>query len=124
VPVLAIWLLAGCGGAGASDEQQVRATLDDFRRATSARDYKALCERILAPALVRTAEQVGLTCETALAKGFEDVENPQLSVGQVTIGNGKATAQVRSSAAGEVPSEDTVELVEVAGRWRISRLAG
>ena len=33
-----------------------------------------------------------------------------------------ATAQVRSSAAGQKPSEDTVELVRVDDGWRIASL--
>ena len=33
-----------------------------------------------------------------------------------------ATAEVRSSAEGQRPSEDTVELVRVDGRWRIASL--
>ena len=50
---LAAALLAGCGDSGPSAEQQVRTTLDEFGRATAAKDYQALCDRIFAPQLVR-----------------------------------------------------------------------
>jgi len=120
--LLALCVLVGCGDSGPSDEEQIRSTLTAFGRATGERDYAALCERILAPALVETVERIGLPCEQALAKGFEDVREPQLSVGAVTIKDDTATAQVRSSAEGQEPSEDTVDLVRVGDAWRIQSL--
>jgi hypothetical protein len=120
--VLALVLAAGCGDSGPSDEEQVRATLREFVRATEERDYAALCERVLAPELVQSVRQVGLPCELALEKGFEDVESPRLAVGAVTVNEDKATAEVRSSAQGESPSEDTIELVRVGEGWRIASL--
>ena len=120
--VLALVLAAGCGESGPGDEEQVRATLREFQRATAERDYAALCERVLAPALVESVRQVGLPCEMALEKGFEDVESPRLAVGAITVEDDRATAEVRSSAAGQSPSEDTVELVKVGEDWRIASL--
>jgi hypothetical protein len=120
--VLAVASLVGCGESGASDEQQVRATLAEFARATEARDYKALCERVFAPKLIETVKQIGLPCEVALEKGFEDVRDPRLTVGAIEVRDDRATAEVRSSAAGESPSQDTVELVRVGDGWRIDSL--
>ena len=120
--LLALCVMVGCGDSGPSDEEQIRSTLSAFGRATGERDYAALCDRILAPDLVQTVEQIGLPCEQALAKGFEDVRKPQLSVGEVTVNDDRATAQVRSSAEGQEPSEDTVALVRVGDAWRIDSL--
>ena len=120
--VLAVCALAGCGDSGPSDEQQIRAALAEFERATAARDYQALCDRVLAPELIETVKQIGLPCELALQKGFEDVENPRLTVGAVEVDGDNATAEVRSSAAGESPSEDTVELVKIRDGWRVASL--
>ena len=114
--------LAGCGDSGPSDEAQIRSALDEFRQATAAKDYTALCDRVLAPKLIETVEQIGLPCEMALKKGFEDVREPRISVGAVTVEGDTATAEVRSSAEGQKPSEDTVELVRVDDRWRIASL--
>ena len=50
------------------------------------------------------------------------MREPRLSVGAVTVDGDTATAEVRSSAAGQEPSEDTVELVRVDDRWRIASL--
>ena len=77
---------------------------------------------MLAPALIETVEQIGLPCETALEKGIEGVRDPRISIGAVTVDGDAATAQVRSSAAGQEPSEDTVRLVRVDDAWRIASL--
>jgi hypothetical protein len=120
--VLAACALVGCGESGPSDEEQIRSTLAAFQRATADRDYGALCDRILAPELIETVKQIGLPCAVALEKGFEDVRDPRLTVGSITVADDSATAQVRSSAAGQTPSEDTVELVRVGDGWRIASL--
>jgi hypothetical protein len=114
--------VAGCGG-GPSDEQQVRDTLAAFGRATARHDYAALCERILAPRLVRSVNQAGLPCEEALRRGFEGVRDPRIVVGAVRVLGDHATAEVRTSAAGQEPSRDTVELERFEDGWRISSLA-
>ena len=119
---LAALALAGCGDSGPSDEAQIRSALEEFQRATAAKDYAALCDRVLAPKLIQTVEQVGLECEMALEKGFEGVRDPRISVGSVTVDGDSATAQVRCSAAGQDPSEDTVRLVRVDDAWRIASL--
>jgi len=124
--VVAGLALAGCGDDddGPPPDRLVRATLADFGRATAAKDYKALCSRILAPALVEQVTSIGLPCEVALRQGLGTVRQPRLTVGRVQVQGDRATAEVRSSAAGQEPSRDTVELQRVAGRWRISSLAG
>ena len=115
-------LLAACG-AGPSDEQQVRDTLAAFGRATARHDYKALCERILAPRLVRSVADAGVPCVEALRRGFEGVRDPRISVGAVRVIGARATAEVRTSAAGQQPSRDTVALVKTDAGWRIASLA-
>ena len=120
--LLACALLAGCGESEPSPEQQVRQALSDFGRATAAKDYQALCDRIFAPQLVDDLRQVGLPCEVAMQRSLQDVEEPSISVGKVTIAEQRATAEVRSSAKGQTPSQDTIELVEIDGAWRIASL--
>ena len=112
----------GCGDSGPSDEAQIRSTLGEFQRATAEGDVAALCDRILAPDLVETVESIGLSCETAIGRAFGDVEDPRLSIGEVSVDGDRATAQVRSSARGQEPSEDAVELVRLDGAWRVASL--
>ena len=124
VSALALALvLAGCGGSEPSDEEQVRTTLTDFSRATAAKDYQALCDRILAPSLIADLKKIGLPCEIALQQGLGDVKQPRLIVGDVEVKGKTATAQVRTSAEGQPPSSDTIELEHTDKGWQISSLA-
>jgi hypothetical protein len=50
------------------------------------------------------------------------VRDPRLSIGQVTVHGDTATAEVRTSAAGQQPSRDTLQLQRVRGSWRIASL--
>ncbi|HWT24070.1 MAG TPA: hypothetical protein VN213_11240 [Solirubrobacteraceae bacterium] len=119
--LLAVAWLAACGG-GASDEDRVRETLAAFGRATARQDYGMLCRRILAPRLVRSVRQAGIPCERALRAGFAGVRDPRISVGAVRVDGDRATAEVRTSAAGQEPSRDTVALEKLDGTWRIASL--
>ena len=101
----------------------MRATLTDFSRATAAKDYQALCDRLLAPSLIADLKKIGLPCEIALQQGLGDVRQPRLIVGQVTLRIKTAVAEVRTTAEGEEPSKDTVELQRTDKGWRIASLA-
>jgi hypothetical protein len=115
--------LAGCGSVtGPSDEQLVARTVTAFGRATAAKDYAALCNRLLAPSLIDKVEQIGLPCEQALAKALGDVEDPRLTIGEIKVTGDRATAEIRTSAAGQAPSRDTLELEKVREGWRIASL--
>jgi hypothetical protein len=116
-------VLAGCGDSGPTDEEQVRSTLTEFSRATAAKDYQALCDRILAPSLIADLKKIGLPCEIALQQGLGDVKQPRLIVGAVKVKGKTATAQVRTSAEGQPPSSDTIELDHTDKGWQIASLA-
>jgi Putative lumazine-binding len=119
---VALLVLAGCGEQGPSPEQQVRDAVAEFGRATAAKDYRTLCDRLLAPSLVEEVESIGLPCEVALRQGLGQVRDPRLTIGRIEVRDDRASAQVRTTAAGEQPSEDTLELVDVDGSWKISSL--
>ena len=114
--------LAGCGESEPTPEEEVRTTLTAFSRATAAKDYQALCDRLLAPSLIADLKKIGLPCEIALQQGLGDVKQPRLIVGHVTVKGKRATAEVRTSAEGQAPSRDTIELQETEEGWRISSL--
>jgi hypothetical protein len=116
-------VLAGCGDSGPTDEQQVRNTLTAFSKATAAKDYQRLCDKILAPSLIADLKKIGLPCEIALQQGLGEVKQPRLIVGDVKVTGKKATAQVRTSAEGQPPSSDTIELERTDEGWRIASLA-
>jgi hypothetical protein len=124
-PLAALLALAGllcaCGG-GPSDTERVYAVVAAFGKATAAKDYQRLCDRLLAPKLVSEVEAQGLPCEVALKQGLGEVKAPKLTIGQIEVRDDKATADVLSSAAGEPPSRDTLELVRVSDAWHIASL--
>jgi hypothetical protein len=121
-PALALALLAGCGDAGPTPEEQVRTTVSEFGRATAAKDYATLCSRLLSPDLVEQVTEIGLPCEQAMRRGLARVREPRLTIGRVQIDGERATAEIRTSAAGEAPSKDTLRLVNVNGTWKIASL--
>lgn len=114
--------LGGCGESEPTDEEQVRSTLSAFSKATADKDYQRLCDRLLAPSLLTDLKKIGLPCEIALQQGLGEVKQPRLIVGDVTVKGKKASAQVKSSAEGQAPSSDTVELELTEDGWRISSL--
>lgn len=109
--------------AGPDAEREVRATLEEYAEATRDKDYQRLCDELYARDLVERIRAAGLPCEVALRTGLENRQNPQLEVQAVEVSGDQALAKVRSSAAGEVPSVDTVRLVEQDGRWRVAALS-
>jgi hypothetical protein len=117
----ALALLAGCGGG---DEQQVRDTLARFQTATEKQDYRALCTKLLAHAVIAKLRSVGLPCEVALQTGLGSVRQPKLKVTKVKIRGSTALALVRSHAAGQSTSTDTIRLVKEDGDWRLTALSG
>jgi hypothetical protein len=121
VALLAGVALVGCGG-GPTEEEQVRETVDAFSKATAAKDYDKLCKQLLAPKLLEQVGQAGLPCEVALSKGLGDVKDPKVTVGTITVNGDEATADIRTSAAGQPPSRDTLKLSKIGGRWQITSL--
>jgi hypothetical protein len=113
----------GCGESEPTQEEQVRTTLTAFSRATAAKDYQALCDKLLAPSLISDLKKIGLPCEIALQQGLGEVREPRLIIGRVTVKGKTAVAEVRTTAEGEAPSKDTVELARTEAGWRIASLA-
>ncbi len=120
--ILAIALAAA--GCGSSNEQQVRDTLARYEQATARQDYDALCNKVLAQSLIDRLAQVGLPCDQALRIGLGTVRNPKLQVLKIKITDKLALALVRSSAAGQPTSTDTIRLTKTGDSWRISSLSG
>ncbi len=123
VTVLAIAAAVALSGCGRSDERKVADTLDAFATAVAAKDYQRLCDDLFAPELIESLRGVNLPCEVALKTGFEDTQKPRIEVKSVKVDGDRAQARVRSTAANQPPSEDTVELVKVDGKWRVASLA-
>jgi hypothetical protein len=116
--------LPGCGGRTPSDEEQIRDVLATFARSVEKRDYQRLCDDVFAPKLLDGLRGIGLPCEVALRNSLGEVQDPRLTVGGVTVRGDRATAEVRTSAEGQAPSSDRLELQRVDGTWKVSALSG
>jgi hypothetical protein len=124
-PIAAVLAVSGvlCGcGDGPSDTERVHDVVEAFGQASAAKDYQRLCDDLLAPKLVSEVESAGLPCELALKQGLGDVASPKLTIGTIRVSGDSATADVQSSARGEQPSRDTLQLVRVDDSWRIASL--
>jgi len=124
-PIVAVLAVAGvcCGcGGGPTDTEQVHDVVTAFGQASAAKDYQRLCDDLLAPKLVSDVESAGLPCELALKQGLGEVASPRLTIGEIRVDGDSATADVQSSARGEQPSRDTLQLVRVGESWRIASL--
>lgn len=108
---------------GPDSEEQVGETLDRYAQATREKDYQTLCDDLYASDLVERIRAAGLPCEVALRTGLEDRQNPQLQVLGVDVTGDTAAARVRSTAVGEVPSVDTVGLINEDGDWKVASLS-
>jgi hypothetical protein len=118
--VLALALsLAGCG---ASDSDQVQATLSQFAHAVANRNAKPICDRVLAPELVARLEGVGLSCEYAIDHFFFSckLQHPTITVGKVAISGDKAKALVYAGAAGQSGGIFAIGLVRTSQGWRVA----
>ena len=59
----------------------MRDTLAHFQKATEKQDYRALCTKLLARAVIARLRSVGLPCEVALQTGLGSVRQPKLNKG-------------------------------------------
>jgi hypothetical protein len=119
--VAVLGAVSGCGD-GPSESERVHGVVEAFGDASAAKDYQRLCDELLAPKLVEEVESAGLPCEVALKQGLGAVSSPRLTIGKIAVSGDSATADVQSSAAGEKPSRDTLQLVRVDDSWRIASL--
>jgi hypothetical protein len=129
VLVLAL-AVAGCGadeeaggGGGLPAEQQVRAVVARFGVATRAKDYQQICDRLLSKDLVAKIEAIGLPCESAVQRGLGGVRNPTLEINEVSISGNRALVSIHTTAIGEAPSDDALQVVREDGEWKIASLA-
>ena len=113
--------LTACGRGSA--EQDVRATLERFADATARKDYQRLCDELFSRKLVEEVRRT-VPCEVALqSSSLDEAQSPELVIRSIEVDGDTATAVVRTSAANQPASEDTVRLVREDEQWRIAALA-
>ena len=117
---------AGCGSKAAkppSREQQVRSVVTAYGQATARKDVQLICDHLIATRLVAEVEATGLPCELALKTGLAAVRDPRLRIDGLRFERDRALVRVHTTATGQPPSDDTLELRHEGRRgWRISAL--
>jgi len=124
VAATAVTALALPACADEDQSEAVRTTLERFGRATAEKDYQTICDELFAPQLLTEVRRAGLPCEIALRRStLAEAQRPTLTVRSVSVNGDRASARIRTGAANQPPSEDTVQLVQQDGAWRILSLA-
>jgi hypothetical protein len=118
--VCAAVVLSGCG---ASAQGQVQSKVNQFLGAIAAHNYRTLCSEVLAPSLLARLKGGGITCEQAMRISLEDVHDPILSIGRITVNGSRAQAITLSGAEGQKGAFESIQLVDTGSGWRISSLA-
>jgi predicted DNA-binding transcriptional regulator YafY len=124
-------LAAGCGadeeggggGGGVPADQQVRAVVARFGVATRTKDYQEICDNLLSQDLVDRIEAIGLPCESAVSRGLGDVRDPTIAISEVSISGSRALVSIHTTATGQDPSDDALQVVRENGEWKIASLA-
>jgi hypothetical protein len=121
-------LPAGCGGGGGQEPKpvqgsakEVAAVVARLDAATRARRFSEVCDRLMDPT---TRERAGGgDCARQLREAAAGVRRPRVALVSIRIAGPRAQARVRSSAAGQAPVKETLDLVRRGGEYRIASLS-
>jgi hypothetical protein len=105
--LLAVLVLAGCGGSRASDAKRIRSVLEEVDR-----DPAALCSRYATTALLTALGGVGKCEALARRPGAKD---PSARIGAIVVAGDEAQASVSG-----VHGKRTVRLQKRGGSWRVA----
>jgi len=113
---------SGCGEDEPTPEEAVRAKLGELAQAIRGQQWSTLCDSVLDPSLVEDLKQTGLPCEPTMERSLGDVRGVELTIGRIRVEGAEASAEVRTTAEGQQPSRDIVQLVRGRDGWRVSEL--
>lgn len=97
--------------------------MQQFARATAAKQVHTLCTQVLAPALVARLTAAGISCDQAMRIFVGSVTDPTLTVAKITVNGNRASAVVRAGASGQPSSVERIELIQTGNGWRLASLA-
>jgi hypothetical protein len=114
---------AGCGDSGTTPADAARDVVTKFGAASAKKDYQTICDKLIARSLSDNVEEFGLPCELAFKQGLDAVVRPKLVIRRLTVKGDTAKVTIRTTAANQPPSDDTLTLRRIDGEWRISALS-
>ena len=115
--------LAGCGGGGEDDPDEVRQTVRDFVEATNQRDGETLCGELLTQEYLEKStlaegDQAGEACRKQLDQTV-DLRLRLVSVGKPEVDGDEATVRVLMDTDG-VQAPRLFRLEREDGRWKLA----
>jgi hypothetical protein len=115
--------LAGCGGGGDDDPDEVRQTVRDFVEATNQRDGETLCGELLTreyleKSTLATGDQAGEACREQLDRTV-DLRLRLVSIGKTELDGDQATVRVVIDTDG-VQAPRLFRLEREDGRWKLA----
>jgi hypothetical protein len=115
--------IAGCGGGGGDDPDEVRQTVRDFVEATNQRDGETLCGELLTQdylekSTLATGDQAGEACREQLDRTV-DLRLKLISVGKTEVDGDEATVRVVIDTDG-VQAPRLFRLEREDGRWKLA----
>jgi hypothetical protein len=124
----AVLSLGGCS-VGGDDEpkpatgaaREIAEVVAQLERATASRDYATICRDVFTEAARERAG--GRDCERLLRSGAQGVRRPRIELRGIEIDGERATARVRTRAAGQATVGDALDLRHADGEWRVEALA-
>jgi ketosteroid isomerase-like protein len=105
-----------------NDEDRVRGSVEKFAAAIESRDYKTVCEDLLADDLLDKLQRGQIPCERFFQGTAGQVQDPRLKIQNVVVVDDRARAAIVTEAKGQTPSSDVLSLQKQDGSWRISEL--
>ena len=124
---LALLALSGCS-LGADKEttpvrgapRQVMVAVQRLEAASRRQDWRTVCTRLFTRSARRRAG--GSDCERRLRSYGQGLRRPQIRLLAIVVAGDRASVRVRSTAAGQPPLVDTIELRRVDRAYRIDAL--
>ena len=129
-PSRGVLTLTGCS-LGADEEPQratgapaeIAAVVQRLEHATAQRDWSTICADLFTAAARERAG--GADCARLLREAAADVRRPEIEIRGIRVREGgRASVNVRTSAAGQRTVSDVLELRDENGEWRVEALSG
>ena len=122
-------VLTGCSLGSDKEPRPVRGapkevaeTVHALEKATRARDFRFVCDRLFTASARRRAG--GRDCPRLLGSTAEGLSRPRIQILGIDIHGRRAEVEVRSRAVGQPALTDTIQLRRERRGYRIDSLAG